>query len=75
MARIAALFRRLDALQKPQSAEGRISRGDLEIDMDRMLVLWRDLECSSPGCQRQSESRQRVFTSLILLAGKIEVSR
>jgi two-component system OmpR family response regulator len=42
MARIAALFRRLDALQKPQSAEGRITRGDLEIDMDRMIVVWRD---------------------------------
>ncbi|HSG59384.1 MAG TPA: proteobacterial dedicated sortase system response regulator [Woeseiaceae bacterium] len=42
MARIAALFRRLDALQKPVSSEGRIRRGDLEIDMDRMVVLWRD---------------------------------
>ena len=42
MARIAALFRRLDALQKPASTEGRIRRGDLEIDMDRMVVLWRD---------------------------------
>jgi two-component system OmpR family response regulator len=42
MARIAALFRRLDALQKPASTEGRITRGNLEIDMDRMLVLWRD---------------------------------
>jgi two-component system OmpR family response regulator len=42
MARIAALFRRLDALQKPHSTEGRIRRGDLEIDLDRMVVLWRD---------------------------------
>jgi two-component system OmpR family response regulator len=42
MARIAALFRRLDALQKPASTEGRITRGNLEIDMDRMVVLWRD---------------------------------
>ena len=42
MARIAALFRRLDALQKPASTEGRITRGDLEIDMDRMIVLWRN---------------------------------
>ncbi len=40
MARIAALFRRLDALQKPQSAEGRLKRGDLEIDTDRMSILW-----------------------------------
>ena len=40
MARIAALFRRLDALQQPHSAEARITRGDLEIDSDRMIVLW-----------------------------------
>ena len=40
MARIAALFRRLDALQQPHSNEGRITRGDLEIDSDRMVVLW-----------------------------------
>ena len=40
MARIAALFRRLDAMQQPHSTEGRITRGDLEIDSDRMIVLW-----------------------------------
>mgnify|MGYP000429287815 CR=1 FL=1 len=40
MARIAALFRRLDALKQPHSTEGRITRGDLEIDSDRMVVLW-----------------------------------
>jgi two-component system OmpR family response regulator len=40
MARIAALFRRLDALQQPQAGEGRITRGDLEIDTDRMTVQW-----------------------------------
>jgi len=40
MARIAALFRRLDALQKPQGAESRMRRGDLEIDTDRMSVHW-----------------------------------
>jgi two-component system OmpR family response regulator len=43
MARIAALFRRLDALQQPQGGEGRITRGDLEIDTDRMTVQWRDI--------------------------------
>ena len=43
MARIAALFRRLDALQQPQGSEGRITRGDLEIDTDRMTVQWRDI--------------------------------
>ncbi len=41
MARIAALFRRLDALQKPQSTGGRIARGDLEIDTDRMTIYWK----------------------------------
>ena len=40
MARIAALFRRLDALQQPQDGAGRISRGNLEIDTDRMSVQW-----------------------------------
>jgi len=41
MARIAALFRRLDALQQPQAAGNRITRGDLEIDVERMNVHWR----------------------------------
>jgi two-component system OmpR family response regulator len=43
MARIAALFRRLDALQKPQSGSSRIVRGELEIDTDRMAITWRNL--------------------------------
>jgi two-component system OmpR family response regulator len=42
MARIAALFRRLDALSKPQGDDGRIRRGDLEIDTDRMRISWQD---------------------------------
>ena len=42
MARIAALFRRMDAMSKPQVAENRISRGDLEIDTDRMRIAWQD---------------------------------
>lgn len=42
MARVAALFRRLDALQKPQGDESRIARGDLELDLDRMTVRWKD---------------------------------
>ena len=41
MARIAALFRRLDALSKPQAAASRITRGDLEIDTDRMMIAWK----------------------------------
>ncbi|MEM7430603.1 MAG: proteobacterial dedicated sortase system response regulator [Pseudomonadota bacterium] len=40
MARVAALFRRLDALQAPQSSSNRIVRGDLEIDADRMTISW-----------------------------------
>ncbi|MDH3272938.1 MAG: proteobacterial dedicated sortase system response regulator [Gammaproteobacteria bacterium] len=42
MARVAALFRRLDAMQKPSSKEHRITRGDLEIDTDRMTILWQN---------------------------------
>jgi two-component system OmpR family response regulator len=43
MARIAALFRRLDALTKPQAKESRIIRGSLEIDTDRMAITWNGL--------------------------------
>jgi two-component system OmpR family response regulator len=42
MARIAALFRRLDALQKPDGKETRIRRGDLAIDTDRMAIHWQE---------------------------------
>ncbi|MEQ9562247.1 MAG: proteobacterial dedicated sortase system response regulator [Woeseiaceae bacterium] len=42
MARIAALFRRIDALQKPQSGGKLVSRGDLELDVDRMTIRWKD---------------------------------
>ena len=42
MARVAALFRRMDALQAPQSQEGRLVRGDLTIDSERMTVQWKD---------------------------------
>jgi len=42
MARIAALFRRLDAMQSPQAEAERLSRGDLDIDVERMLVRWKD---------------------------------
>ena len=42
MARIAALFRRLDALQRPEGKEARIRRGELTIDTERMAVHWRD---------------------------------
>ena len=42
MARVAALFRRMDALQTPQTSESRVQRGALELDVDRMTVRWRD---------------------------------
>jgi len=42
MARVAALFRRLDAMSRPQSGETLIRRGDLELDVDRMTVRWQD---------------------------------
>ena len=42
MARIAALFRRLDALTQPQSDEGLLKRGELAIDTDRMTVTWQE---------------------------------
>ena len=40
MARVAALFRRLDAMQAPQANDSRLVRGELEIDADRMTVHW-----------------------------------
>ena len=42
MARIAALFRRMESLQAPQRADSSIRRGDLQIDTDRMTVRWQD---------------------------------
>ena len=42
MARIAALFRRMEALQKPQDSNASIKRGDLAIDTERMTVHWQD---------------------------------
>ena len=42
MARVAALFRRLEAMQKPQGRESTIRRGELEIDTDRMIISWKN---------------------------------
>ena len=42
MARVAALFRRLDAMQNTSGQDNRLTRGDLEIDSDRMTVRWKD---------------------------------
>jgi two-component system OmpR family response regulator len=46
MARVAALFRRLEAMQKPQVADSRMARGDLTIDTERMTVHWLDTTVS-----------------------------
>jgi two-component system OmpR family response regulator len=42
LARIAALFRRLDALTRPVDASGVIERGGLRLDTDRLSATWRD---------------------------------
>lgn len=41
-ARVAAFFRRIDALQQPRLTEAKIERGDLTLDMNRYSVAWRD---------------------------------
>ena len=46
MARVAALFRRLEAMQKPQVADSRMARGDLTIDSERMTVHWQESSVS-----------------------------
>ena len=46
MARVAALFRRLEAMQKPQVADSSMARGDLTIDTERMTVHWLDTTVS-----------------------------
>ncbi len=42
MARVAALFRRMEALKKPQGTNSSIRRGDLAIDTERMTVHWQE---------------------------------
>ena len=41
LARITALFRRVDALRKPAAAEQVIVRGELSINIERMTAAWR----------------------------------
>jgi two-component system, OmpR family, response regulator len=41
MARIAALFRRVDALAEAKPVEERIVRGELELDLKRFSARWR----------------------------------
>ena len=42
LARIAALFRRQDALQVPAQPENQLVRGDLSLDLSRLTVNWKD---------------------------------
>jgi two-component system, OmpR family, response regulator len=42
LARISALFRRLEALQKPARAEDVLHRGDLCLDINRLSITWKE---------------------------------
>ena len=41
LARIAALFRRLDAMQERDSSEEVLERGDLQVDLRRFTMYWK----------------------------------
>ncbi len=41
LARIAALFRRIDVLRSPPRAEETVERGSLKLDLKRMTAAWR----------------------------------
>ncbi len=41
LARVAALFRRVDALRSPADADSVLERGQLTLDPDRMTCAWR----------------------------------
>jgi two-component system OmpR family response regulator len=43
LARVAALFRRVEALKSDQAQSDRIERGALTLDIDRMSVSWRSV--------------------------------
>jgi two-component system, OmpR family, response regulator len=43
-ARIAALFRRLDAQRMPSRAEDVLHRGDLVLDINRLSIMWKQQE-------------------------------
>jgi two-component system OmpR family response regulator len=44
LARIAALFRRQDALKQPAEPESQVVRGDLTLDLSRLTVSWKQQE-------------------------------
>lgn len=41
LARIAALFRRQDAMKEPEAPENQLLRGDLSLDLSRLTVSWK----------------------------------
>lgn len=41
MARIVALFRRMDALREPREADKSVKRGPMDLSPERMTVTWR----------------------------------
>ncbi|MES9971039.1 MAG: proteobacterial dedicated sortase system response regulator [Candidatus Thiodiazotropha sp.] len=41
MARIGALFRRVDAMQQDQPHESQLTRGDLQLDCERLTTHWK----------------------------------
>jgi two-component system OmpR family response regulator len=43
IARIAALFRRIDAMQQEQQSESQLIRGDLQLDSDRLTTTWKQI--------------------------------
>ena len=46
LARIAALFRRLDAMRESQlTNEAELQQGDLSMDTLRMVAKWKDQKC------------------------------
>lgn len=42
MARIVALFRRMDALRRPVDEETRLARGSMSLSPERMTVTWKE---------------------------------
>ena len=42
LARISALFRRLDAMREPDSNEAELQKGDLTMDAQRMIAKWKN---------------------------------
>lgn len=44
LARIAALFRRCDAVRQPARAEDVLNRGDLVVDINQLSVTWKGAE-------------------------------